>query len=508
MTVQTTHIRRYQHFIDGRWIDSTSETTIPRRSPAMGGMVAEFAAGTREDALLAISAARKAFDNGPWPRMSGIERGRVLSSLARLMRREQEHLARIDAEEVGKPIRQSRNDLAEAITLIEYAGGLAQQLHGETYTNLGKKYIAMVAREPVGVVALIVPWNFPALIYAQKLSFALATGCTVVGKPSEYTSGSALEICRLAEEAGIPPGVVNVVTGLGNPVGQTLVESQEVDLLSFTGSTATGQRILAGTKSNVKPLSLELGGKAATIVFADADLADALEGTLFGMYLNQGECCVSATRLLLQDTIADEFLRRLVERSCQLRVGNPLDEQTDIGALIHQGHLHKVLEYIDIGKQQGACLLTGGERLTGSAYEQGYFVNPTIFDHVLAEMRIFQEEIFGPVLCVSRFHTRDEAITLANNTAYGLANTIWTRDLETAMIVSRALRSGTVWVNTMIDGLPQLPFGGYKASGYGRERGNAGLEAFTQIKTIQFHLGKYAPFFENQIDQGDTEMSG
>jgi acyl-CoA reductase-like NAD-dependent aldehyde dehydrogenase len=258
----------------------------------------------------------------------------------------------------------------------------------------------------------------------------------------------------------------------------------------------------------MKRLSLELGGKAANIVFADADLEDALDGTLFGIYMNQGECCCSATRLILQDIVADEFVQRLVARSRQLRVGDPLDEQTDIGALIHEGHMGKVLSYIEAGKREGAQLLTGGERLSGPDYEHGCFVSPTVFDRVQPGMRIFQEEIFGPVLSVARFHSRDEAIELANNTAYGLANMLWTRDLDTAITMARALRSGTVWVNSMIEGSPQLPFGGYKASGFGREMGNAGLEEFTQIKTIQIHLGKRTPFFNTLPEQNGTVITG
>jgi acyl-CoA reductase-like NAD-dependent aldehyde dehydrogenase len=426
--------------------------------------------------------------------MSGMERGQLIYRLAERMREEAESLVRIEVQEVGKTIRFARQDVEGSIGICQYAAGLASQVHGETYSNLGENYNATVVREPLGVVGMIIPWNFPTLILAQKLPFALAAGCTVVVKPSELTSGTALEIGRMAKEVGIPDGVLNVVTGEGGATGQVLSESTDVDMVHFTGSTAVGQRVMQAAASNVKKISLELGGKAANIVFADADLEDALDGVLFGIYFNQGECCVSGTRLLVQDSVADEFLQKVVERSRSLQVGDPMDENTDIGALIHEGHVEKVLGYVAQGKEEGAHLITGGERLS-VAGDGGAFVEPTVFDRVGREMDIFREEIFGPVLSVTRFSTMEEAVELANDTEYGLANSLWTKDLDKAMIVSRELRAGRIWVNTTIDGGPQLPAGGSKLSGFGRELGNAGMEEFTEIKSVLYHLGKRKPAF-------------
>jgi acyl-CoA reductase-like NAD-dependent aldehyde dehydrogenase len=493
MTQATTGVRRYKHLIGGEWVDASSGEVIPRANPATEETVAEFPAGTPEDTRRAIAAARAAFDRGPWPRMSGAERGKLLYELARRVGEEAERLARIEVEEVGKTIRFARGDIEGTVGILEYAAGLAPQVHGEVYGNLGENYNGMVVREPIGVVGMIIPWNFPTLILSQKLPFALAAGCTVVVKPSEFTSGTALEIGRMAKEVGIPDGVVNIVTGEGGVTGQVLSESTDVDMVHFTGSTATGRKVMEGAASNVKKLSLELGGKAANIVFADADLEDALDGVLFGVYFNQGECCVSGTRLLVEDSIADEFVARVVERSRSLKVGNPMDEGTDIGALIHREHAENVLGYVRRGKEEGARLLTGADEAAEDG--PGTFVAPVVFDHVGREMEIFRDEIFGPVLSVTRFGSTEEAVELANDTEYGLANSLWTKDLDKAMIVSRDLRAGRVWVNTTIDGGPQLPAGGFKASGFGREMGMAGLEEFTEVKSVLYHLGKREPSF-------------
>jgi acyl-CoA reductase-like NAD-dependent aldehyde dehydrogenase len=496
MVVQATEVRRYKHLIGGEWVDPQSGETINRTNPASGQPVAEYAAGGPEDTLRAISVARAAFDEGPWPRMTGAERGKYLYQMAQRISQKAEELARIEVQEVGKTIRFARQDIRGAVGLFEYAAGLAMQVHGETYNNIGENYSGTMVREPVGVVGHIIPWNFPCLLYAQKVPFALAAGCTMVVKPSEFTSGTALEISRMAKEVGIPDGVVNVVTGEGPVTGQILSESTDVDMVSFTGSTATGRKVMEAATSNIKKLSLELGGKAANVVFADADLDDALDGVLFGIYFNQGECCVSGSRLLIQDSIADRFVEELLERTRSLRTGDPMDEGTDVGALIHPGHMTKVLGYIEQGKEEGADLLLGGEQLSGPGYDEGAFVAPTVFDNVNPEMKIFREEVFGPLLTVSRFETVEEAVHLTNDTEYGLANSIWTKNLDTAMKVSRKLRSGSVWVNCTIDGAPQLPIGGYKASGFGREQGPMGIEEFTETKTVLYHLGKRERFFK------------
>ncbi|MGW5145350.1 aldehyde dehydrogenase family protein [Rhodococcus koreensis] len=495
-TVEATHLRTYGHFIGGRAVPP-SDTTFERISPADGRVLATYTAGTRADALDAVAVARTAFDEGEWPHWTAMDRGRALLRCAGLMREHEEHLARIDAEETGKPIILARGDVAASIELFEYAAALAMTMHGEAHTALGDDCTAMVVREPAGVVGMIIPWNFPLLLLAQKLPFALGAGCTAVIKPAEFTSGTALELARLLTEAGVPDGVVNVVTGAGSVVGAPLAESPFVDILSFTGSTETGKRIVEASAGSVKRLSMELGGKAASVVFADADLDDALDGVLFGVFFNQGECCVSGARLLIQDSIADAFLSRLVEAAGRITVGGPLDEASELGPMIDAGHLANVLGHIDAARREGATVLTGGGRLDGENWGRGHFVAPTILDGVGEESAAFQEEIFGPVLTVTRFSDVDHAIRLANATEYGLAGSIWTKNIDKALRVAREMRSGRVWVNTTIDGAPQLPAGGMKQSGFGREMGQAGFDEFTDVKTIQIRTGPRTRVFPN-----------
>ncbi|NLU71412.1 aldehyde dehydrogenase family protein [Streptomyces sp. HNM0575] len=487
-------VRTYGVFIDGEETRPSGEL-IACKDPGTQEMVAQFERADVAQAQAAVAAARRAFDEGDWPSRSGAERAEVLRALASLMRRDQEALARIDAEESGKPIRLARGDVAASIAMTEYAAALAVTAHGDAHTSLGPDFTGLVIREPCGVVAMITPWNFPLLLLMQKLPYALAAGCTAVCKPSELTSGSTLEIARLAAEAGLPAGVFNVVTGPGSTVGNHLARSEDVDVLSFTGSTDVGRAIVEASAGNLKRLSLELGGKAASIVFPDADLEDAVDGVLFGVLFNQGECCVSGARLLVHEDAADRFVQALADRVRELRVGVPLDEAADIGAMIHSAHLDKVLAYVSGAEAEGARIVAGGSPLTSGPFEAGCFMAPTIIDEVSPTSRLFQEEVFGPVLAVSRFRTHDEAIELANSVEYGLANSVWSKNIDTALAVGRRLRSGTVWVNTTIDGAPQLPGGGVKSSGYGREMGEAGFEEFTEVKTVQIRSGKRTPFF-------------
>jgi betaine-aldehyde dehydrogenase len=486
-------MRSYGHFIGGRFVTGETGALIDRRCPGNGALVARFAAGTRGDAELAVEAARHAFDAGPWPRLSGRDRSRILRGFADRMVADRERLARIEAEEVGKPIRFARQDIEGAAEVVHYAAGLAADLHGLAYPALREGQTGLVLREPAGVAGLIIPWNFPAFVFCHKVPFALAAGCTMVVKPSEFTSGTALELARLASEAGVPDGVLNVVTGTGDPVGEAITSHPGVDLVSFTGSTAVGRRVMRNATADVRRTALELGGKGANIVLADAELDAAVEGALHGIYFNMGEVCCAGSRLLVDEAIADAFLSRLCRAAQTLRIGDPLDEETDIGALIHENHVQRVAEFVEAGRREGGKVLCGGSRLTEGALGAGCFYAPTVIDRVEDRMTIFRDEIFGPVLSVMRFKGAEQAIATANNTRYGLANAVWTRDLEQAMRLWRALRSGVVWVNTILEVAPQMPFGGVKESGFGREFGHAGLEEFTEIKSIYLTTGKRPP---------------
>ena len=490
----TTTARIVGNFIDGDYVESAGDELIDRKAPGTDEVVSRVVASSVEAVEAAISVARKAFDTGTWPHTSGMERAIILNRLADLIDRDAAKLARLDSEEGGKPIVLAEGDIAGAASLCRYAASLAINMQGKTFTNNGPDFTGLVLREPVGVVGLIIPWNFPALILCQKLPFALAAGCTVVVKPSEFTSSSAWEIMKLVAEAGIPDGVVNMVSGAG-PAGQALTESRQVDLVSFTGSTATGKKVLAAAAGNMKKVSLELGGKAANLVFADADLEDAAAGVVFGMNFNNGECCVSQPRLLVEASVADEFVAEVARRAAQLKVGQPLDRSTDVGALIHSGHLAKVSAYVQNAPSHGAQVVTGGNRLTGGVFGNGQFLAPTVIDNVRQNAPAFREEIFGPVLTVTRFADAADAVQLANSVDYGLSNSVWSKNMDTVLNVAKALKSGTVYANTTIDAPPQMPFGGYKASGIGREMGEAGFEEFTELKSVNIRTGKRAGTF-------------
>lgn len=488
---------KYTMLVDGQWVEALSGERYTCDSPAHGVTVGSYPLAGEADTDRAIEAARQAFDEGPWPRMRGAERARLLHKVAEAIAGATEELALIETLESGKPITQARGEMASAADLWSYAATLARTLHGDSYNTLGEDLLGLVLREPIGVVGMITPWNFPLLIASQKLPFALAAGCTAVIKPSELTPGTTLYLGKFLQDIGLPKGVVNIITGYGMPVGARLASHSAVDMISFTGSTGVGRSIVAASTGNLKKVALELGGKNPQVVFADADLEAALDAVVFGVNFNQGECCNSGSRLLVQRSIAESFTAAVIERARTVPVGDPLDPRTKIGAIISAQQMNRIVGYVSAGKSEGATLRLGGEPdRTGP----GRFMQPTIFDQVEPSMQIAREEIFGPVLSVLTFDTPAEAIKIANSTMYGLSAGIWTSNFDVALQLGRGIRAGTIWVNTFMDGYPELSFGGYNQSGLGRELGRFAVEEFTESKTLQLHLGPRASAW-HQPDQ-------
>jgi betaine-aldehyde dehydrogenase len=477
--------RDFKMLIDGKWEAGASQP-IERIAPSHGVVVSRFPAGTKAEAERAIIAARKAFDHGPWPRMTASERSAVLLKAADLIAARSEELAFLDAIEAGKPISQVRGEIAGSVDIWRYAAALARDLHGESYNTLGEGTLGVVLREAIGVVSIITPWNFPFLIVGQKLPFALAAGCTTIVKPSELTSGSTLVLGEILQEAGVPDGVVNIVTGTGAEVGAIMTAHPQVDMVSFTGSTGIGKVTMTNAAQTLKKVSLELGGKNPQIAFPDADLDAFVDAAVFGAYFNAGECCNAGSRLILHKDIASDVVRRVAELAKGVKVGDPLDPETQVGAIITPQHLEKITGYITGAKESGAKLVHGGEPLD---FGMGQFMAPTILEAVTADMAVAREEVFGPVLSVLTFETTAEAIEIANSVDYGLSAGVWSRDFDTCLTIGRKVRAGTVWMNTFMDGASELPFGGYKQSGLGRELGRHSVEDYTETKTLNMHIG-------------------
>lgn len=475
-----TAVREYGHFIGGVEVKSSDGRMIERVNPASGQVVARWPAGTATDVDRAVAAAVEAFEDGRWSGLTGARRSDVLRKVSQRLRNHFEDIALIETLETGKPLSQSREEIPWAGDIWDYAAGQARTIKGDTHSNLGDDKLALVLREPVGPTGLITPWNYPTVVLSQKLPFALAAGCTVVLKPSELTSGSAFAIARLLKEAGLPDGVFNIVTGHGDPVGQRIADHPQLRALSFTGSTQTGRKILRSSAGNMKKVVLELGGKNPTVVFADADLDGAVDGAIKGFVYNSGAECCSGSRIFVERKIADEFTSRLCARLDTVKVGDPLDPSTIMGSIIGQTQFDKISSYIAQGKSS-AKLAYGGEILSDMP---GLFIQPTVFTDVPLDATIAREEIFGPVVAVIPFDSMSEAITLANDTEYGLAASVWTRDLETAMVMARKIRSGIMWVNTFLDVASEIPIGGIRQSGYGRENGRQAIEEFTVLKTM------------------------
>lgn len=476
--------RDFRMLIDGVWTEG--DGIIERIAPGHGVVVSRYPAGNRADAERAIAAARKAFDNGPWPHMTGAERSNILLKAADLIAARADELAFLDCIESGKPISQAKGELGGAVDIWRYAAALARDLHGESYNTLGDGTLGVVLREAIGVVSIITPWNFPFLIVSQKLPFALAAGCTTVVKPSELTSGSTLVLGEILIEAGVPAGVVNIITGTGPEVGAPMTTDPDVDMVSFTGSTGVGKLTMVNAAQTLKKVSLELGGKNPQIVFPDADLDAFVDAAVFGAYFNAGECCNAGSRLILHKSIAEEVTARIAELAKKVKVGDPLDPTTQVGAIITPQHLEKIGDYVEGAVKAGASVTLGGEALDLGL---GQFMVPTILSGVEPDMAVAREEVFGPVLSVLTFETTKEAIRIANAIDYGLSAGVWSRDFDTCLTIGRKVRAGTVWMNTFMDGASELPFGGYRQSGLGRELGRHAVEDYTETKTLNMHIG-------------------
>ncbi len=488
MRIVTTQTKnRWKMYIGGQWVDAADGNVREVLNPATGEVLALVPEATLEDVRRAINTARVTFDETDWPATPPVERARLLNALADKIEQHYDEFAELDTQNNGKPLRESRFDVTDAINCFRYYAGLINKPLGQTY-QVGDPMLTMVVREPIGVCGQIVPWNYPLLMAAWKLAPCLAAGNTTVFKPSELTPLSAIRLFELIDEVGFPPGVANLVLGAGPVVGHELAASPLIDKVAFTGGTVTGRSIMQAASGNLKKISLELGGKSPNIVFADADFDLAVEYAMFGIFANQGEVCSAGSRLLVEESIYDRFVEALVEKSRHIRVGNGMDEETEMGPLISAAHMQRVLGYIETGLAEGATLALGGKRMTGPKYVNGNFVEPTIFVDVTSDMRIAREEIFGPVLVVQRFRDEAEAIRMANDTVYGLAGGVFTRDGAKGLRVVRQLRAGITWVNTYHPTYNEAPWGGYKQSGIGRELGTYGYEAYTEVKQINVNL--------------------
>lgn len=469
--------------IDGRPVMALSGRTFETLDPATEDVIAVVAEADQHDVDLAVAAARRALE-GPWGRMRAADRGRILNKLADLIEQHGEEIAALESRDAGKPISAVlRQDLPAALDTLRYYAGFADKINGQV-VPARPDALTYTVREPVGVVAAIVPWNFPLMIGMWKIAPALACGCTVVLKPAEITPLSALRIGELSLEAGLPPGVFNIVPGFGRSAGQALVDHPDVDKVTFTGSPTVGRQILAGAAGNLKRVTLELGGKSANVIFADADLDAAVKAAASGIFFNTGQVCSAGSRVLVQDAVYDEVVERLAARAKGVRVGAPSDRATAMGPIVSQAQMQRVLDYVDIGVKEGATLVTGGARVGN----RGYFVSPTVFADVGHDMRISQEEIFGPVVSVLRFSDEADALRKANGTRYSLAAGVWSRDIGRVHRFAKAVKAGTVWINTYGYTDVRLPWGGARDSGFGREHGDAAIENFTEPKAVWMNL--------------------
>jgi aldehyde dehydrogenase (NAD+) len=501
----------YQLYIDGAFVDAEGGRTSQITNPATGEPIANVAMATANDARKAIAAARRAFDDGPWPSMPGEQRGELIGKVAGLMKQRMKELAANEARDSGGTITKCGADAFLAQRQMGYFGQMAANYNSEAreiegMSREGRSYNYTI-REPIGVCASIIPWNFPLMMAVWKLGPALATGNTIILKPASDTPLNAMALARIFDEVGFPPGVVNFLSGPGGEIGEVLTTSPDVDKVAFTGSTEIGREIMIKAAGTLKKVTLECGGKSANIVLDDADWDIAVDGSLFAAFYHQGQVCESGTRLLLPAAQHDDFVAEMVRKLESLKIGDTMEPDTRIGPVVSGRQMDSVLEYIEIGKAEGATLACGGERADDGALAQGNFIKPTIFTNVTNDMRIAQEEIFGPVLCVMKYHDEDEAVRIANDSIYGLGGGVWSKDIERAKRVAGRLRTGTVWINDWHLLSERMPFGGYKQSGIGREFGEIGLNEYTEVKSLHVDDAKTRenkPWYDMLVPREDA----
>ncbi|MBT9330135.1 aldehyde dehydrogenase family protein [Paracidobacterium acidisoli] len=479
-------MERYAMFIDGEFVPAHDASVFPVYDPSTEEIIAEVPAAGSADVDRAVRAARSAFDSGAWPGTTAQERGRLLFRLADSIRQHAASLAQLEARNSGKPVVEAEFDIADTATCFEYYGGLATKILGQV-NPVPDDALSLSLSEPIGVVAQIIPWNYPLLMAAWKLAPALAAGCTCVLKPAEQTPLTILELARSFNEIGFPPGAINIVTGLGADAGAPLVAHPEVDKISFTGSNATGKGILKVAADSIRRVTLELGGKSPNIFFADADFEAAVDGALFGVFINQGEVCSAGSRILVQRPIYSKFVEAMTAKAATIRLGPPLSRDTKMGPLVSRRQFERVRAYQELGKQEGKLVLGGGR---ASGFDRGFYIEPTIFADVSNSARIAQEEIFGPVAAVIPFDDEEDAVHIANDTPFGLAAAVWSRDIYRVFRVLKKIRAGVIWVNHMQPTYVEAPWGGYKQSGIGRELGPRGIEQYLETKQVHINLNE------------------